>query len=200
MSTLKPLGPQAMLARMQELQAAFAPPQQTGPAFQIPTQPSPAPLSGAITPGGSYEPLDPFGGGSGLRTTMSRDQIKPMIDKAAGEYGLDADLLDALVQTESNYDPGAVSSKRAIGLTQLMPDTAKSLGVSDPFNPEANLRGGAKYLSQMLKQFNGDVSKALAAYNAGPGTVTRYGGIPPYKETQNYVNKIMSLYEAKRAK
>lgn len=197
MSGLRPLGPQAMLARMAEFQAQAEPPKQAV-TFQLPNDQPPA-LSGSITSEGSFAPLNPFAQGAGIETTLSAGDLHPMIDRAAKEQGIETALLDALVQAESNYNPAAVSSKRAVGLTQLMPDTAKSLGVTDPFDPAQNLRGGAKYLSQMIKQFEGDLPKAIAAYNAGPGAVTRHGGIPPYRETQNYVNKVMGLYQTKRA-
>ena len=95
---------------------------------------------------------------------------------------------------ESSFNHKTISHAGAIGVMQLMPDTARGLGVN-PYNTSQNIEGGAKYLKEMLGQFNGDVAKALAAYNAGPGAVKKYGGIPPYKETQNYVNKIMKEYD-----
>ena len=119
--------------------------------------------------------------------------IRELIKKAAKENNLRPELLEAVVQVESGYNPDAVSSKGASGLMQLMPATAHALGVSDPFDPEQNLMGGAKYLRQQLDRFNGDEKKALAAYNAGPGAVLRFNGVPPYPETQNYVKKIMSF-------
>ena len=97
-------------------------------------------------------------------------------------------------KAESGFNPKAVSKAGAMGVMQLMPGTARSLGVSDPYNARQNILGGAKYLKQNLDRFGGDVSLALAAYNAGPNSVTKYGGIPPYKETQNYVKKIMADY------
>jgi soluble lytic murein transglycosylase-like protein len=119
--------------------------------------------------------------------------IREMIKKAAKENNLRPELLEAVVQVESGYNPDAVSSKGASGLMQLMPATAHALGVSDPFDPEQNLMGGAKYLRQQLDRFNGDEKKALAAYNAGPGAVLRFNGVPPYRETQNYVKKVISF-------
>jgi soluble lytic murein transglycosylase-like protein len=108
------------------------------------------------------------------------------------EEGVDPDLFLRLVGAESSFNPDAVSSKGATGLAQLMPDTAAELGV-DPTDPIQNLRGGARYLRQQLDEF-GDPVLALAAYNAGPGNVRKYGGVPPFAETQNYVSKIMGDY------
>ena len=121
------------------------------------------------------------------------------IQAAAQRPGLDPSLLKALIKQESNFNPKAGSPAGAQGLTQLMPGTARSLGVSDPFDPAQAIEGGAKYLKQQLDRFGGDVEKALAAYNAGPGAVQKFGGIPPYPETQNYVKKVMAYAEQYRA-
>lgn len=196
MSPLRPMGPSVMMQKLQEMRAQFEPAQPTVP-FELPTQPSP--LSGQITSEGSFAPVDPFGGNSEVKSSMSAAMLKPLIQRAATQNGVDENLLDALVQAESNYNPAAISRARAMGLTQLMPDTAKEVGVTDLLDPVQNLNGGAKYLARMIKQFDGDLSKALAAYNAGPGAVTRYGGIPPYEETRTYVDKVLKLYEAKAA-
>jgi len=117
-------------------------------------------------------------------------------EKAAEAYGVPVNLLRAVAKAESGFDPDAVSSAGAQGVMQLMPGTARGLGVSDPFDAEQNIMGGAKYLSQLLRQFNGDTTLAVAAYNAGPGSVTKYGGVPPYAETQNYVQKVLGLTQA----
>jgi hypothetical protein len=114
---------------------------------------------------------------------------RALAEQIAIEEGLDPDLFLKLVQAESSFNPNAGSSAGAIGLAQLMPGTAAELGV-DPYDPEQNLRGGARYLKQQLDRF-GDPALALAAYNAGPGAVEEYGGIPPYAETQGYVQKIL---------
>ena len=104
-------------------------------------------------------------------------------------------LVKAVIAAESNFDPGAVSRKGARGLMQLMPDTAEALGIDDPLQPTDNVRGGTRYLRSMLDRY-GDLSRALAAYNAGPSAVDRYGGVPPYPETQDYVNRVLTYYRA----
>lgn len=198
---LQPLGPQAMQARMAEIRQKLGlNPTHDEPVFQIPAEHGPqGGLQGQITSGGSFAPFNPMGPGASVQSAATPASLKSLIEKAASDNGVDPALLDALVAQESSYNPAAVSSKRAVGLTQLMPDTARSLGVNDPFDPAQNLQGGAKYLAQMLKRFNGNVESALAAYNAGPGAVQRYGGVPPYKETQDYVRKIVSHYQGGRS-
>lgn len=116
-----------------------------------------------------------------------------MIRQAAQRYQVDPRLVAAVAETESGGDQSSVSSAGAIGVMQLMPGTAASLGV-DPYNKQQNIEGGTKYLRQMLDTFNGDVRKAVAAYNAGPQAVKDYNGIPPYRETQDYVNKVLDIY------
>lgn len=122
----------------------------------------------------------------------SRAQLEAWADAEARRAGINPRLFRALIQAESGWNPSARSPVGATGLTQLMPGTARGLGVANSLDPRQNLRGGATYLSQQLKAFGGDPRKALAAYNAGPGAVSKYGGIPPYRETQNYVSKIMA--------
>ncbi len=123
-----------------------------------------------------------------------------IVAQAAFDYDLPAELLHAVIKTESNYDPSALSPKGAAGLMQLMPDTAKDLGVQDVFDPAANVRGGARYLKRLLKMFDNDLSLTLAAYNAGPGTVLAYGSaIPPYPETQRYVPSVLGHYQRLQA-
>jgi soluble lytic murein transglycosylase-like protein len=119
--------------------------------------------------------------------------FQDLITAAANKYGIDPGLLAGVVKQESNFNPNAKSGAGAKGLTQLMDATARGLGVKDPFDPAQSLDGGAKFLSGLMKQFHGDQSLALAAYNAGPGAVQKYGGIPPYQETQRYVPKVLGF-------
>ena len=116
----------------------------------------------------------------------------------AVEQGLSPKLVDSIIRAESNGDPKAVSRKGAMGLMQLMPGTAEEYQVSDPFDPVANIRGGARYLKGLLEEFAGNLSLALAAYNAGPGAVRKYQGIPPFPETQEFVRKVKESYQAEK--
>lgn len=116
--------------------------------------------------------------------------LDAIFQKAADTYHVDVNLLKAMAKAESEFQNNCTSHCGAKGIMQLMPATAKYLGVKDPYDPEQNIMGGAKYISRLLKQYNGNVNLALAAYNAGSGNVKKYGGIPPFKETQNYIRKI----------
>jgi soluble lytic murein transglycosylase-like protein len=116
------------------------------------------------------------------------------IQDAALRYGLDPDLVAAVIRTESGFRAHAVSPKGAMGLMQLMPSTARLLGVEDVFDGRENIFGGCRYLRSLIDQFDGDLKLALAAYNAGPEAVSRHNGIPPYRETQNYVRQVLALY------
>lgn len=124
---------------------------------------------------------------------VSAGSLEDIFAEAAEKYGVPVNLLKAIGKTESNFNASAVSSCGAQGIMQLMPATARSLGVSDALDARQNIMGGAKYISQMLNRYDGDAKLALAAYNAGSGNVQKYGGVPPFKETQNYVTKVMNL-------
>lgn len=123
------------------------------------------------------------------------DNLENYFKEASEKYNVDINLLKAIAKAESNFNAKAVSSAGAMGIMQLMPSTAKSLGVSNAYNAYENIMGGAKLIASNLKKYNGDVSLALAAYNAGGGNVDKYGGIPPFKETQNYVKKVLNYYK-----
>ncbi|MBX3095681.1 MAG: lytic transglycosylase domain-containing protein [Fimbriimonadaceae bacterium] len=208
---LTPKGADGIQQRIAEIRNRIAEitPEPT-PEFPSPTPPAnlsrtsggvgrPSSLAGRLPSvlNSSLAPLSPFSDGATLSgiigggsPSSGGGDIQSLIHETATRHNLDPNLLRALVEQESSFNPNARSSAGAMGLTQLMPATARSLGVNNPFDPRENLDGGARYLSQMLNQF-GDTRLALAAYNAGPGAVRRHGGIPPYRETQNYVTRIM---------
>ena len=163
------------------------------------------PLAGADI----YARIEPNGTVSFTDTPMSLDwdliireerdpalaEWREFVNVAAKEANLDPRLVRAIIYVESAENPKAVSSKGAMGLMQLMPATAKSLGVKEPFQPNQNVQGGVRYFSKLMDRFDGNVRLALAAYNAGPGAVEKYGGIPPYPETRDYVRKVMEVYQ-----
>ena len=125
----------------------------------------------------------------------SRAEIENLIDKYADKNGLDSDFVKAVIKQESGFNPNATSHCGAMGLMQLMPSTAEGLGVVNAYDAEQNIEGGTKYLKGLMDRFDNNKSLALAAYNAGPNAVKKYGGIPPYAETQNYVKKVLRNYD-----
>lgn len=187
----------AIQMKMEALQARFG----MGPLAPIdPLNPSagrPASIAGAN--GLSFDQIlaseqakaSSVSGNDGVSQGVAA--LDPHIQEAAATYGLDPALLKAVIQQESGGDSNCVSSAGAVGVMQLMPETAKSLGVTDPSDPRQSILGGARYLRGMMDRFGGDESLALAAYNAGPNAVTKYGGIPPYRETQQYVRNILAM-------
>ena len=144
-----------------------------------------------------FQPGAPVGVTSGASVGAKLDSasVQPYIAEAAAEHGVDPALIEAVIKQESAYDAGATSCVGAQGLMQLMPGTAKDLGVADPMDPRQNVMGGAKYLRRLLDMYDGNMTKALAGYNAGPGNVDHYGGVPPFPETQNYVQKVLDNYQ-----
>jgi soluble lytic murein transglycosylase-like protein len=214
-------GPAGFAAALHAAQAdsaqagnAQAGPAQTGPAQASATQAdlapgmttaattAGAPASSAYPPAslagtnasGAYPPtsLAATSAATASQPNAAAAAYAPLIEQAAARNGVDPAVLYGLIEQESGFDPNATSSAGALGLTQLMPGTAASLGVTEPLNPEQSIEGGARYLGQMLRQFAGNTSDALAAYNAGPGAVQQYGGVPPYPETQQYVSKVLA--------
>jgi len=124
------------------------------------------------------------------RPDVGSGSLGDQIARSAKAFDLEEALIKAVIKVESNYDPKAVSAKGAQGIMQLIPETAREMQVSDPFNAAENIRGGSRYLRKMLDEFGGNLELALAAYNAGPGNVRRYGGVPPFAETRNYITKV----------
>ena len=134
-----------------------------------------------------------------LAPTAAGTDLRALAIAAAKRHGLAPELVLAVVGVESAFKPDAVSHKGAQGLMQLMPGTAKELGVADALDPAQNLDGGTRYLRMLLAQYGGDVGRALAAYNAGPGAVKRYRGVPPYRETHHYIDRVLKRYQREQA-
>jgi soluble lytic murein transglycosylase-like protein len=158
---------------------------------------SKAPLSKTAANGFTLRTAQPsFGASSDMPAydQANREKITEMIREVSARYRVDPALVRAVIQTESNWNSNAVSRVGAQGLMQLVPGTAQQMGVSNAFDPKQNLDGGVRYLHSLLERYNGDLDKTLAAYNAGPGAVDRAGGIPRYRETRNYVQKVTDSY------
>lgn len=166
------------LARIDTIRARIA-------SFSAPEAPQGAPSFDAI-----------LGQVSGEKANQKEvtGQLAEQIQEKANQYNLDPNLVKAVVQAESGFNPKAVSKTGAMGLMQLMPGTAQELGVTNAFDPEQNLDGGVRYLKGLMGKYN-SLPKAVAAYNAGPGAVDKYNGVPPYAETQAYTRRVLSLYE-----
>jgi soluble lytic murein transglycosylase-like protein len=199
------------VARIAELQSLIAMPPAAGTGgsaapsafadqLQAATTPATAyPASPAGPPAGVVAPASGAAGSTAGLGNVAAVPYGAEITSAAQRHGVDPALLAALIKQESGFDPNARSPAGAQGLTQLMPGTAAGLGVTNPLDPAQAIEGGAKYLAEQLKAFGGDEARALAAYNAGPGAVQRFGGVPPYAETQNYVRRVQSFAAAFRA-
>jgi soluble lytic murein transglycosylase-like protein len=194
-------GEQAAAARMRQLQqlieqtqagaSGVAPPTSVTASTTVPSTDFATALAAATSSPGST-------GASSAGTASSSTPYDAAIEQAALRNGVDPAVLHGLIQQESGFDPNSQSSAGASGLTQLMPGTASSLGVANPLDPVESIEGGARYLGQLTKEFAGNTTEALAAYNAGPGAVRQYGGVPPYAETQSYVTKVMGYAESYR--
>lgn len=187
------IGPQAAVARIAELQQLISQARCEGTASNGGASFADA-LAGAVAPMAVPAPL--------ANTSVAGSDGGPydsLVQAAAQRNGIDPALLHGLIQQESGFDPSASSGAGAQGLCQLMPGTAASLGVSNPLDPAQSIEGGARYLKAQLDAFGGDPQLALAAYNAGPGAVRRYGGVPPYAETQAYVQQVIKYADAYRS-
>jgi soluble lytic murein transglycosylase len=126
---------------------------------------------------------------------LDSNQFDPIIADASKKYGLEAPLIKAVIKAESDFDPNAISHKGARGLMQIMPMNYRLLNVENPFDPHQSIDAGARYLRDMMDRYNGKLNLSLAAYNAGPGAVDRHGGVPPYQETEEYIERVMRYYQ-----
>jgi len=126
---------------------------------------------------------------------LDSKQFDPIISDASKKYGLEAPLIKAVIKAESDFDPNAISHKGARGLMQIMPMNYRLLNVENPFDPHQSIDAGARYLRDMMDRYNGKLNLSLAAYNAGPGAVDRHGGVPPYQETEEYIERVLRYYE-----
>jgi soluble lytic murein transglycosylase-like protein len=135
----------------------------------------------------------PLPGAAASRQEL-KEQYDPIVQACARQYNVPADLIHSIIRAESSYDNRAISEKGAVGLMQLMPETAAQYGVADCFDPAQNIKGGVKYLKDLCKLFEGNTAKVLAAYNAGQEALKKYKGIPPYPETREYIRRVMASY------
>ncbi|MBQ7567371.1 lytic transglycosylase domain-containing protein [bacterium] len=150
---------------------------------------------GSMTSGQRFDPATVNNANTSAPVSNDPKQYDSIIAEASQKYHVDESLIRAVIRQESAFNPQATSYCGAQGMMQLMPETAAELGVKDAYDPRDNIMGGTKYLSRLLDQFDGNMTKAIAAYNAGPGAVQQHGGVPPYPETQNYVDKVLGYYQ-----
>lgn len=201
---LEPTGLNDVLARIAEISSRFGPP--PAPPVAQPSAPKRWEPSQTISGG---PPAPPGPGRASMAYGLPPNSDDPAADvstqsfnfeealvQAAKRSGMDPKLLAAVVRVESGGDPRSRSHKGAMGLMQLMPETARDYGVKNPYDPLQNMTGGGKYLKNMIGMFGGDLSLGLAAYNAGEGAVARHKGIPPYKETQSFVRRVLDIYQS----
>lgn len=177
----------AVQARIAEITGVPAP-----GGFQAP---SPAGFAGALAGALGAAPPSPVTTGSAGPAPVPPAELDALVERNAATWQVDPALVKAVIANESGFDANATSGVGAQGLMQLMPDTAASLGVRDPYDPAQNVAGGTRYLRGLLDRFGGDKRLAIAAYNAGPGAVAKYGDVPPYRETRNYVQNVLASFD-----
>ena len=186
-------------ARIAEIEGQFSLPAQQMPGMEFAAKLQQEMDKNVVSAAGKAHTVQSAQGATAVqqaeksRSDVSNSELARTIHAAAAKYAVDPKLVSAVAEVESGGNQSAVSSTGAVGVMQLMPETAAGLGVN-PYDMKSNVEGGTKYLREMLDTFDGDVKKAVAAYNAGPNAVKAYGGIPPYAETQNYVNNVLDIY------